>query len=132
MNFTLMSEMPSFFTDVLGFDLRSAGALCVLPYFAMFVAAIGFGKLFEYWERECGWSVCSVRRSAQFVAYFCSGVVLLMCAYVSSTMGAYTLMIFTLVLLLLQCCVSFPLFFCCFFRMLCFESTFFDSLTDVL
>jgi hypothetical protein len=97
MNFTLMSEMPSFFTDVLGFDLRSAGVLCIFPYLALFVAAIFFGKLFSYLEHEAGWHVTDVRRAAQFIAYFCSGVTLILCGYAGTTMGAYSFMILTLV-----------------------------------
>ena len=97
MNFTLMSEMPSFFTDVLGFDLRSAGILCTLPYIALFFSAILFGKFFEYLEHQRGWSVTNVRRAAQFSAYFCSGVGLVLCGYIHNKMGAYAAMIMTLV-----------------------------------
>ena len=104
-NFTLLSEMPSFFTDVLGFDLRAAGILCVFPYMALFVSAIGFGKMFEYLEHSCGWQVTTVRWAAQFSAYFCSGIGLILCGYVSNAMGAYAFMIITLVSFLFLLCV---------------------------
>lgn len=97
MNFTLMSEMPSFFTDVLGFDLRSAGVLCTLPYVALFFSAICFGKFFEYLEHQRGWSVTNIRRAAQFSAYFCSGVGLLLCGHMQNAMAAYACMIMVLV-----------------------------------
>ena len=104
MNFTLLSEMPSFFTDVLGFDLRSAGVLCIFPYLALYIAAIVSGLSFEYLEQKQGWSTSKVRFSAQFIAYFCSGVVLIMCGFTHSTMGAYGFMILTLVSTIIYCC----------------------------
>lgn len=97
MNFTLMSEMPSFFTDVLGFDLRSAGVLCIFPYLALFVSALCFGNFFSYLEHQRGWQVTDVRRAAQFIAYFCSGVGLILCGFANSAMEAYGFMILTLV-----------------------------------
>lgn len=97
MNFTLMSEMPSYFTDVLGFDLRSAGILCIFPYLALYGSAIFFGKFFEYLERTRGWHLTDVRRMAQFIAYGVSGVGLVLCGFVRDTMGAYSCMVFTLV-----------------------------------
>ena len=96
-----MSEMPSFFTDVLGFDLRAAGVLCVFPYLALFLSAILFGKCFESLEHQYGWHVTNIRRAAQFIAYFCSGVGLVLCAYINNTMGAYSCMILTLVSVLI-------------------------------
>ena len=97
MNFTLLSEMPAFFTDVLGFDLRAAGVLCIFPYLALFISAIIFGKYFSYLEQHSSWSTTDVRRAAQFVAYFCSGIGLILCGYATTTMGAYACMILTLV-----------------------------------
>ena len=46
---------------------------------------------------EAGWHVTNVRRAAQFIAYFCSGVTLILCGYAGTTMGAYSFMILTLV-----------------------------------
>jgi hypothetical protein len=40
--FMLLSEIPAYLTDELGFDLESAGALAVLPYAANFISAIGY------------------------------------------------------------------------------------------
>jgi hypothetical protein len=97
MNFTLMSEMPSFFTDVLGFDLRSAGVLCLFPYLALFVSALCFGNVFSYLEHHRGWHVTDIRRAAQFIAYFCSGVGLILCGFANTTTEAYGFMILTLV-----------------------------------
>jgi hypothetical protein len=97
MNFTLMSEMPSFFTDVLGFDLRSAGVLCLFPYLALFVSALCFGNFFSYLEHHRGWHVTDIRRAAQFIAYFCSGVGLILCGFANTTTEAYGFMILTLV-----------------------------------
>ena len=61
------------------------------------VSAIGFGKFFEYLEHQQGWSVTNIRRAAQFSAYFCSGVGLLLCGYMQNAMAAYACMIMVLV-----------------------------------
>lgn len=98
MNFTLTSEMPSYFTDVLGFNIQSAGILCVFPYLALFISALFYGRLFDYLKHQQNWSTNSIRKSAQFIAYFCSGICLVMCGYMNNyTIGSYSLMIITLV-----------------------------------
>lgn len=53
MGFTLLSEMPSFLTDELGFGLSSAGVMCVFPYLGLFITTLGFGKFFLYMQVRC-------------------------------------------------------------------------------
>lgn len=93
--FTLLSEMPSYLTDVLGFDLQSAGILCVFPYIALFLAALGFGKFFDYMQRNKNWSVRRVRATAQATAYIGSGVGLVVCGFVPQKYVAYGFMVVT-------------------------------------
>eukprot|EP01034_Spumella_vulgaris_P021316 gene21316-27346_t len=91
--FTLLSEMPSYLTDVLGFNLQSAGLLSVVPYLVLFASSLGFGALFNHLERRGGWSVRDVRQCAQFVSVGGAAVALLVCGFVTNRYVAYTCMI---------------------------------------
>ena len=87
--------MPSYLTDVLGFDLSSAGALCVFPYLALFVSVLGFARFFDYMQREHGWSANRVRVTAMFVAYMGSALGLIVCGFLDAKYAAYCFMILT-------------------------------------
>jgi uncharacterized membrane protein len=93
--FTLLSEMPSYLTDVLGFDLGSAGVLCVFPYLALFVSTLFFARLFDYLQRECGWKVDSVRKTAMFLMFIGSSTLLVICGFLPEKYAAYAFMILT-------------------------------------
>jgi hypothetical protein len=60
--FSLLSELPSFLSDQLGFGLQSTGILCVAPYATLFIGAIGFGRFFDYLQHVRHWSVRSIRQ----------------------------------------------------------------------
>lgn len=91
--FTLLSEMPSYLTDELGFDLSSAGLLCVLPYAMMFCAVMGSGKLFTYLQQEKNWTVRDVRLTAQYASFLCAGGGLVLCGYIDYVPVAFTFMV---------------------------------------
>jgi uncharacterized membrane protein len=93
--FTLLSEMPSYLTDVLGFDLGSAGVLCVFPYLALFVSTLFFARLFDYLQRERGWKVDSVRKTAMFLMFIGSSTLLVICGFLPEKYAAYAFMILT-------------------------------------
>ena len=46
--FMLLSEIPSFLTDSLGFDIEESGLLSVAPYFTNFCSVLLFAQVFEY------------------------------------------------------------------------------------
>ncbi len=87
--------MPSFFTDNLGFDLASAGVLCVFPYLSLFISSISFGLLFEYLQNHYDWSTNKVRQVAQYIAYVGSASGLIICGFMDQKYVAYVFMIFT-------------------------------------
>lgn len=87
--------MPSFFTDVLGFDLSSAGILCVFPYLALFFSSLGFGAIFEYLQNHCNWSVDQVRQWAEYIAFAGSTGGLIICGFMDNKYVAYVFMIIT-------------------------------------
>jgi len=84
--------MPSYLTDQLGFDLSSAGALSVLPYFTMFVSVIGSGNLFHWLQEERGWTTRDVRLTAEFVAYGGVALGLIACGYLTNVPAAFFFM----------------------------------------
>lgn len=90
--------MPSFFTDNLGFDLESAGVLCVFPYLALFFSSLSFGLLFEYLQNQYDWSTDRVRQVAQFIAYAGSTSGLIICGFMDDKYVAYVFMIITQVM----------------------------------
>ena len=91
--FTLLSEMPSYLTDILGFDLGRAGLLCVFPYLALLFSTLLFARLFDYLQREKKWEVSRVRRVAMYVAYLGSGAGLVVCCFVQEKYTAYGFMV---------------------------------------
>jgi MFS family permease len=93
--FTLLSEMPSYLTGVLGFDLGSAGVLCVFPYLALFVSTLFFARLFDHLQREGDWKVDQVRKTAMFVAFMGSALGLVICGYLDNKYAAYGFMVLT-------------------------------------
>jgi hypothetical protein len=101
--------MPSFFTDNLGFDLESAGILCVFPYLALFISSLSFGVGFEYLQNNYGWSVDNVRQVAQYIAYAGSTSGLIICSFMDNKYAAYVFMIMTQVQICLLFVLSSPL-----------------------
>jgi hypothetical protein len=45
--FMLLTEIPAFLTDALGYDIESAGLLAVTPYAANFVSTMAFAVYFD-------------------------------------------------------------------------------------
>jgi hypothetical protein len=92
-NLTLLSEMPSYLTDQLGFDLSAAGALSTLPYVMLFCAVIGLGNVFHWLQEKHRWSTRSIRLTAQFIAFIGASLGLIICGYLKSVPAAFVFMI---------------------------------------
>ncbi len=95
--FTLLSEMPSYLTDVLGFNLESAGILSVFPFLALFVSSLSFGKFFNFLQLDHGWRVYTVRQVAQYISIGGSSLCLIICGYLTDKYAAYCFMVLSLV-----------------------------------
>ncbi len=102
--------MPSYLTDILGFNLESAGFLCVFPYLALFISALSFGGIFEYFQNNYNWSTNKVRRVAQSVAYAGSIGGLILCGFMDDKYVAYVFMILTQVCSLSLSPISYSVF----------------------
>ena len=92
-NFLLLSEMPSYLKDVLGYNLESSGLLSVIPYLVLFVFTLCFGYTYDYMQRAQGFSKRSIRQIAQFVAFGIGSVLLVTCGFVSDPTAAFILMV---------------------------------------
>lgn len=95
-SFMLLSEIPSFLTDDLGFQLETAGFVSVGPYVAQFVSSIAFGVLFEYLQIKCGWRTRTIRQVAQYIALLGSGSLLVGCSFIHSRDTAVALLVLAL------------------------------------
>lgn len=93
--FTLLSEMPSFLTDELGFNLSSAGVMCVFPYLALFLSTVVFGKLFNYLQDEYDVPTDTIRQMAEFISLIGASVGLLICGFLENSYAAYCMLIVT-------------------------------------
>ena len=93
--FTLLSEMPSYLTDILDFDLGSAGIFCIFPYLALFFSTLLFARGFDYMQREKSWEVNTVRVAAMFITYMGSALGLIVCGFLDAKYAAYTFMVLT-------------------------------------
>ena len=90
-----MSEMPSYLTDILGFDLDSAGVYCIYPYLALFFSTLLFARGFDYLQRERAWSNNAVRLTSMFIAFLGSALGLIVCGFLDAKFAAYTFMVLT-------------------------------------
>ncbi|RYG99618.1 MFS transporter [archaeon] len=94
-NFTLLSEMPSFMSEELGFNISSAGVLCVFPYLALFLATIFFGKMFNYMQDNHGMSTDTVRQLAETISLVGASIGLIICGFLPNSYAAYAMLIVT-------------------------------------
>jgi MFS family permease len=81
-NFLLMTEVPSFLSDQLGFSLSQSGFFSALPYVANFFSVIFFGALYNYFQVTWGWSNRRVRQNATQIAFFGTSVCMVACSYI--------------------------------------------------
>ena len=89
--YMLLTEMPTFLTSVLGFNLNSAGAVAVLPFLACFAGSIGGG-----WAADAlvarGWPLARVRVAAAVVAEVVPALCLAVAGNVASPAAVVTLL----------------------------------------
>ncbi len=82
--FLLLSEVPSYLTDVLGFSISDSGILSTLPFGFMLVVAVGNGRWLLRKQKYDDWSVQRVRRVSQSIAMLVPAVFMLLCAYATN------------------------------------------------
>lgn len=94
--FMLLSEIPSFLTDSLGFDLEESGLLSVAPYFTNFCSVLLFAQIFETMQLKHNWSVRRVRQVAMQFCILGSGFSLVICGFLDNRYAAFGFMVLSL------------------------------------
>ena len=85
--------MPAYLTDVLGFNLAAAGVLAMFPYIALYISTLASARIFDYLQREKGWTVRTVRYTAMLIAIVGASGALVICSFLDNKYAAYCLMI---------------------------------------
>ncbi|KAG8227727.1 hypothetical protein J437_LFUL008009 [Ladona fulva] len=96
--YTLLTQLPSFVNDTLGFDLKKAGFFSALPYLAMAIILQISGQLADYMRSlsvESGGTKTSriftttyVRKIFNCSAFLCQTIFMLSAAHIGTAMGA--------------------------------------------
>lgn len=91
--FILLTEIPAFLTDVLDYDIESAGLLSITPYAANFISTIIFAMYFDRVEVRSfiiwiivlqeieGWSARKVRQRSMQITFLGAGGCLVICGF---------------------------------------------------
>jgi MFS family permease len=66
--YMLLTEMPTFLTSIVGFNLQKSGAYALLPYLACFAGSVAFGVIGDHMIKRFGWRIKSVRIAVAVVA----------------------------------------------------------------
>ena len=98
--FLLLSELPSYFEDILGFNSTAAGTLLIAPYLALFISTLLFGIIFEYFQQKKGMHTRTVHQYAQYIAFGGGVMFLNICVYLRGKYSAYACIIAA------QCCLG--------------------------
>jgi hypothetical protein len=94
--YLILSELPTFFTEELGFNLKDAGVASMAPYIAQYVSTLGFGWGFQWLQRNRQWRTRDVRQWAQYICLIGASVCLMVCGFVDDAVAAMLLMVVAL------------------------------------
>ncbi|XP_026315258.1 putative inorganic phosphate cotransporter [Hyposmocoma kahamanoa] len=78
---TLMTEMPSYFNQVLGVDIKSNGMMSALPYIAMYLLSFPLGYLADLSLRKKWLSISASRKLSNSIGFYGPAVALIGLSY---------------------------------------------------
>ena len=81
-SFMLLSEIPFYLTDELGFSSSTAGVLATIPFGLMCVMAIGTGNFLTGMQRNRGWTIKQIRLTATILGFLVPAAFMLMVAVI--------------------------------------------------
>lgn len=58
----MVTDLPKYMTDVLGFDVLKTGVMATLPYIVMWITSITFGIICDYCIKNQHLSVTNARK----------------------------------------------------------------------
>ncbi|XP_062134100.1 sialin [Drosophila sulfurigaster albostrigata] len=79
--FFLLTATPKFLSEVLGFELSSAGFLSSLPHIARLLAAFGFGSIADWIRRKGWWTITFTRKIFCVPSHIMPGIMLVILAF---------------------------------------------------
>ncbi|XP_017320087.1 sialin [Ictalurus punctatus] len=101
--YTLLTLLPTYMNDILGFSIKENGMLSALPYLGCWLLSMGGGQLADYLRETCLFRTVSVRKAFTIVGMMGPAVFLVAAGYtdcnyilavifltVSSTLGGFS------------------------------------------
>lgn len=79
--YTLLTLLPTYMNDVLGFSIQQNGWLSSLPYMGCAVVAVGSGQLADYLRETCLYPTVNVRKAFSLVGMIGPAVFLVAVGY---------------------------------------------------
>ncbi|OWR51221.1 sodium-dependent phosphate transporter [Danaus plexippus plexippus] len=79
--FTMVTDLPKYMTDVLKFNIKSAGLLSALPYVAMWIASFFFGLLCDFCTKRKYHSIQNARKIYTTIAATGPGICIILASY---------------------------------------------------
>lgn len=79
--YTMQSELPSYMSQVLHFDIRQIGILAALPYFTMFAVTVSSSHVTDFVRRKNYMSSTNIRKLFIFVGFCLQFIFLLLISY---------------------------------------------------
>ncbi|XP_071385715.1 sialin isoform X2 [Centroberyx affinis] len=79
--YTLLTLLPTYMNDILGFSIQQNGMLSALPYIGCAVLAVLAGQLADYLRETCQYPTVAVRKAFSFVGMIGPAVFLVAAGY---------------------------------------------------
>ncbi|XP_072931562.1 putative inorganic phosphate cotransporter [Epargyreus clarus] len=79
--FSMVTDLPKYMTDVLKFNIKSAGLLSALPYVAMWIASFFFGLLCDFCVKKKYHSIKNARKIYTTIAATGPGICIILASY---------------------------------------------------
>jgi len=82
--YMLLTEMPTYLTNIVGFNLQKSGAFALLPYLACFAGSVVFGGVADRLVKERGWRIKNARIAVAVVAEIVPAICIAAAGFFSS------------------------------------------------
>ncbi|XP_049873024.1 putative inorganic phosphate cotransporter [Pectinophora gossypiella] len=94
---TLMTEMPSYMSQVLGVNIKANGVMSALPYLAMVVLSIPFGFLADLAIKKNWLSITAVRKVSNSIGHYGPALALIGLTYAPAGNVTVAVLLLTMV-----------------------------------
>lgn len=81
--YMLLTELPSFLNDELGYDIESSGLLSIAPFLANLISVIIFARIFDHLQANKGWTIRGIRQTASQISYLGASFCLIICGFLT-------------------------------------------------